>query len=119
MYEISPERHEQAMGLIRVFCARPYRDHGKKRTTGDYKGWFQHDWGHLVQRVYRTYFDRPLDIPSATIAAKGLRSEFPHQNDWDKRVKAPQAQARILELIEAGIEPFAPQVEQPVASGSA
>ena len=109
MYEISSEKRERAAALVRLFCARPYRDHGRRRTTGPYKGWYQHDWGHVVQRVFRTFFDQTLDIPSATLAAKAVRSEFPNRNDWDSRVNSARAQARMLELIEAGISPFAPQ----------
>jgi hypothetical protein len=113
MQEVAPERREQAAALIRLYCARPFRDHGKKRTSGPYKGWYQHDWGQVVQRIYRLYFDQPLDIPTATIASKPVRSEFPSRNDWEKRVNAPRAQARMLELVEEGIAPFAPAVEQP------
>jgi len=121
MSEISSERREQALALIRLYCNRPYRDHGKKRTTGPYKGWHLHDWGHVVQRVYRMFYDLPLDIPSATLAAKPVRSEFPNRNDWDQRVGSLRAQAQMLALIEEGIAPYAPAmageqpVEQPVA----
>src|SRR6185436_965864 len=122
MTETCTEKREQAMALIRLYCRRPFRDHGAKRTTGPYKGWHLHDWGHVVQRVYRMFYDLPLDIPSASLAAKPVRSEFPNRNDWEKRVHAPRAQARMLELIEEGIAPFAaaatadqPSVEQPVA----
>jgi hypothetical protein len=114
MSEISTVQREQALALIRLYCNRPYRDHGSKRSTGPYKGWHLHDWGHVVQRVYRIFYDLPLDIPNATLAAKGVRSEFPNRNDWEKRVHAPHAQARMLMLIEKGIAPFSPVVaEQP------
>ena len=106
MPEISTEKRDQAMALIRLYCNRPYRDHGAKRSSGPYKGWHLHDWGHVVQRVYRMFYDRPLDIPSATVAAKPVRSEFPNRNDWEKRVRSAGAQARMLELIEKGIAPF-------------
>ena len=108
MSEISPEKREQALGLIRLYCNRPFRDHGKKRDSGPYKGWHLHDWGHVVQRVYRMFYDLPLDIPSATLAAKPVRSEFPNRNDWESKVHTARAQARMLELIEEGIAPFAP-----------
>ena len=93
MLEVSAEKREQALSLIRLYCNRPFRDHGKKRTDGPYKGWHLHDWGHVVQRVYRIFFDLPLDIPSATVAAKPVRSEFPNRNDWEKRVHAAGAQS--------------------------
>jgi hypothetical protein len=108
MLETCPEKREQAMALIRVYCRRPFRDHGTKRSSGPYKGWHLHDWGHIVQRVYRMYYDLPLDIPSATLAAKLVRSEFPNRNDWEKRVSSNGAQTRMLELIEEGIAPFSP-----------
>ena len=113
--EIPAERREQAAILIRLYCKRPFRDHGRRRSDGPYKGWFQHDWGHVVQRIYRLFYNQPLDIPSATIASKPVRSEFPSRNDWDKRVGTALAQARMLALIEEGIAPFAPQVKEPVA----
>ena len=69
MPEISTEKRDQAITLIRLYCNRPFRDHGKKRSDGPYKGWHLHDWGHVVQRVYRLFYDLPLDIPSATVAA--------------------------------------------------
>jgi len=106
MPEISAEKREQAITLIRLYCNRPFRDHGKKRTSGPYKGWHLHDWGHVVQRVYRIFFDLPLDIPYASAAAKSVRSEFPNRNDWEKRVHSARAQSRMLELIEKGITPF-------------
>ena len=110
MTETSAEKREQAMSLIRLYCRRPLRDHGAKRSSGPYKGWHLHDWGHVVQRVYRMFYDLPLDIPSATLAAKPVRSEFPNRNDWEKRVNSAQAHARMLELIEEGIAPFSPAV---------
>ncbi|HZN35475.1 MAG TPA: hypothetical protein VFB80_16720 [Pirellulaceae bacterium] len=112
--EIPAERREQAAMLIRLYCKRPFRDHGRRRTDGPYKGWYQHDWGHVVQRIYRLFFDQQLDIPSATIASKAVRSEFPSRNDWEKRVGTAQAQIRMLALIEEGLAPFAP-VKTPVA----
>jgi hypothetical protein len=114
MPEINTVKREQAIALIRLYCQRPFRDHGKKRSSGPYKGWHLHDWGHVVQRVYRMFYDLPLDIPSATVAAKPVRSEFPNRNDWEKRVHSAHAQARMLELIEQGIAPFSPATaEQP------
>src|SRR3954469_7652464 len=103
MPEISTEKREQAITLIRLYCNRPFRDHGKKRDSGPYKGWHLHDWGHVVQRVYRIFYDLPLDIPSATLVAKSVRSEFPNQNDWEKRANSASAQDRMLDLIEKGI----------------
>jgi hypothetical protein len=114
MIETCTEKREQAMALIRLYCRRPYRDHGAKRTSGPYKGWHLHDWGHVVQRVYRMFHDLPLDIASASLAAKPVRAEFPNRNDWEKRVGSARAQTRMLELIEEGIAPFSPAlVEQP------
>lgn len=109
MIDVSPEKREQAIAMIRLFCAKPFRDHGRKRSTGEYKGWFQHDWGHLAQRIYRIYYEQALDIPSATIVAKPLRSEFPNRGDWESRVNNARVQAHVLEVIEAGIAKFAPQ----------
>ena len=115
MPEIPAEKREQATVLIRLYCKRPFRDHGRRRSDGPYKGWYQHDWGHVVQRIYRLFFDQQLDIPSATIASKPVRSEFPSRNDWEKRVGTVQAQNRMLALIEEGLAPFAPAVKVPVA----
>jgi len=112
MTETSAEKREQAMSLIRLYCRRPFRDHGAKRTTGPYKGWHLHDWGHVVQRVYRMFHDLPLDIPSASLAAKPVRAEFPNSNEWEKRVGTPRAQMRMLELIEQGIAPYSPVVAE-------
>ena len=106
----STEKREQAMALIRLYCRRPFRDHGAKRSHGPYKGWHLHDWGHVVQRVYRIFHGLPLDIPSVSLAARLVRSEFPNRNDWEKRVSSARAQARMLDLIEEGIEPFSPRV---------
>lgn len=121
MHPVSDEKRAQAVSLVRLYCARPFRDHGRKRSTGPYKGWYQHDWGHVVQRVYRLFYDLPLDIPSATVASKPVRSEFPNRNDWDSRVNTARAQAQMLQLIEAGMAPFAPAsteaaVEEPAAT---
>ena len=69
MPEISTDKRDQARTLIRLYCNRPFCNHGKKRSNGPYKGWHLHDWGHVVQRVYRIFYDLPLDIPSATVAA--------------------------------------------------
>jgi len=116
MHEISPEKRDQAMALIRLYCNRPFCNHGKKRSDGPYKGWHLHDWGHVVQRVYRIFCDLPLDIPSATVAAKPVRSEFPNRNDWGKRTHTAAAQARMLELIEKGISPFYPATAEQQAA---
>jgi hypothetical protein len=115
---ITPEKRAQAMGLIRLYCNRPFRDHGKRRTDGPYKGWHLHDWGHVVQRVYRMYYELRLEIPEATIAAKPVRSEFPNRNDWEKRVHSPQAQQQMLALIEKGIAQFAPALASAEAEQS-
>ena len=61
-----------------------------------------------MQRVYRTFYELPLDIPSASTAAKLVRSEFPNRNDWEKRVHSTHAQAQMLALIEEGLAPFTP-----------
>ena len=120
MTEITPEKREQALALIRTYCRRPFRDHGAKRSSGPYKGWHLHDWGHTVQRVFRMFYDLPLDIPSATLAAKPVKSEFPNTNEWEKKVGTVRAHARMLELIEQGIAPFAPQgAEQPAEHSTA
>ncbi len=108
MVEICTEKREQAMALIRLYCRRPFRDHGAKRSSGPYKGWHLHDWGHVVQRVHHIFYGLSLDIPSASLAAKLVRSEFPNRNDWEKRVNSDRAQARMLELIEEGLAPFSP-----------
>lgn len=113
MSKICDAKREQALALIRLYCRRPFRDHGAKRTSGAYKGWHLHDWGHVVQRVFRMFHDLPLDIPSASQAAKLVRSEFPNRNDWETRVSSIRAQARMLELIEQGIAPFRPPVLAP------
>jgi hypothetical protein len=110
MAETCTEKREQAMALIGLYCRRPFRDHGTKRSSGPYKGWHLHDWGHVVQRVFRMFHGLPLDIQSASLAAKLVRSEFPNRNDWEKRVNTVRAQARMLELIEEGIAPFSPPV---------
>ena len=115
MPEITSEKREQASTLIRLYCNRPFRDHGKKRTKGPYKGWHLHDWGHVVQRVFRVFYDLPLDIPSATVVAKAVRAEFPNRNDWEKRVHSARAQSRMLELIEEGISSYSAGAAEPLA----
>ena len=113
MSQISPEQREQALRVIQLYCKRPYRDHGKKRDSGPYKGWHLHDWGHVVQRVYWIFYALRLEIPSASLAAKPVRAEFPNKNNWEKNVGSPHAQTRMLKLIEEGLAPFAPTNRQP------
>jgi hypothetical protein len=109
MAEDSERQREFALGLIRTFSKKPHREHGAKRNSGPYKGWHLHDWGHLVQRVFRTLHNEPLSIPNATVAARLVRSVFPNDASWDERVNREGAHERILMLIESGIAPFAPE----------
>jgi hypothetical protein len=43
MFLLTDEQRSMAISLVRTFCAKPYREHGAKRTSGAYKGWHRHD----------------------------------------------------------------------------
>src|SRR5688572_8415812 len=111
MVEDIQKQREFALSLVSTFCKKPRREHGKKRDSGPYKGWYMHDWGHLVQRVFRALHNQALSIPDATAAAKVVRSEFPNDPTWDERVNRVGAHERILVLIETGPMPFAPKID--------
>ena len=48
------------MNAIQLFCAKPYREHGKKRSHGEH----DHDWAYLVRQI--AYFGR----------GKGVRNQI-------------------------------------------
>lgn len=108
---------EKALDWVRIFCKKPFREHGPKRKTGDLVGWFSHDWGTLARNVHKLYFGTVLEIPKAKLVAEMLRKKYANKATWDDAVNAPGAHNKILCLIEAEIMP-AELVEEPMAVGA-
>ena len=91
---------EKQMNAIRFFCAKPYSDHGSKRSKGrDY-----HDWSDLVQQIsYFEFGHIQTDEAIVETVARLARKEFPNGPDWDRTVKAVDAHERILSIIRGGL----------------
>ncbi|MEX2173062.1 MAG: hypothetical protein WD872_01785 [Pirellulaceae bacterium] len=107
------ESRVKALDTIRRFCQKPHTQHGKRRTKGDRKGWYEfHDWGHLVLRLHHQFHGTMLDSPTAAAIAQPLRKEFPNTKDWNKEVNRKGAHEHILDVIEQGIasNTLAPEV---------
>jgi hypothetical protein len=99
---------EKQMKAIRNFCAKPFSQHGAKRTSG--KGRFPHDWSDLVEQIsYFDYGHTQKDEAKVQAIGKRVRAEFPNPNsiangsEWDQMVNAPDAHERILEIIRTGL----------------
>jgi hypothetical protein len=86
--------------VLTAFCTKPGADQDKSRS-----GNVVHDWTYLIRQI--AYFDhgKPCDDAVAKEVSKVLRksSNFPNDSDWRKRVNAPGATERILEIIREGI----------------
>lgn len=104
MDPVSDETRTKALDVIRLFCQKPYNQHGKKRTAGARKGWYEfHDWGHLVLRLYHLYYGTMLDNPRAAAIAQPLRHEYPNARDWNNLVNRKGAHEKIRDIVEQGI----------------
>ncbi|HEX4146830.1 MAG TPA: hypothetical protein VHY91_25255 [Pirellulales bacterium] len=99
---------EKQMKAIRDFCAKPFSQHGSKRSSG--QGRFDHDWADLVEQI--SYFDygrTQNDEPKVQAIGKRVRAEFPNPKsianglEWDQMVNAPGSHVRILEIIRSGL----------------
>jgi hypothetical protein len=115
---------EKPMKAIKLFCAKPFSQHGSKRNSS--KGRFEHDWSDLVDQV--SYFDYGhTQKDEAKIQAIGrlVRSEFPNPKsklespEWSAIVNAPGAHERILEIIRKGLVAIEgePPASEPSANG--
>jgi len=97
------DRRNRAMAAVRRFCSVPYRSHGNRQTSGPYRGWYKHDWGHLVQSISLIYLGRELPIPTARSVGDRVRSIFKNAANWDRAVNLPGAHDEILTTILDGI----------------
>jgi hypothetical protein len=88
-----------AMRAVARSCGVSYRQHGRKHKSGQYLGWYDHDWGHLVQEVNRIYGGEELSIASAWNAGNAVRLRFKNISNWDHAVNAPGAHDEILDII--------------------
>ncbi len=86
--------------VLTAFCSKPSAESDKTRT-----GAVVHDWTYLIRQI--AYFDdgKPCDDAVAKEVSKVLRksANFPNDSDWRKRVNAPGASERILEIIRDGL----------------
>lgn len=113
---IDPATREKALDWVRIFCSKPFREHGTKRKTGDFVGWFSHDWGTLARNVHKLYYGTVLEIPKAKLVAEKLRQKYSNKPTWDNAVNAPGAYDKILCIIEAEILPPGEVAATPVAA---
>lgn len=112
MMAIADEKDTRAMSAVNVFCSKAYGDHGKKRTTGEHKGWFEHDWGDLVQTISCVDYGHIQKIPEAWLVGNMVRKEYRNNPDWNVRVNLPGVHERILTLIRAGLTVLESQREK-------
>jgi hypothetical protein len=86
--------------VLTAFCSKPAVPQDKTRS-----GAVVHDWTYLIRQI--AYFDhgKPCDDAAAKEISKVLRksANFPNDSDWRKRVNAPGAAERILEIIRDGL----------------
>lgn len=97
------EKDTKALKAVSLFCSKAYGDHGKKRTSGDHKGWFEHDWGDLAQAISYIDYGHIQKIPQAAFVGDLVRKEYRNNPDWNVRVNAPGVHEKILTLIRAGL----------------
>jgi hypothetical protein len=97
------EMHRQALAAVKRFCGVPYRQHGRRQTSGPFQGWYEHDWGHLVQQVAKIYKGRELSILYARNAGDRVRGRFATASNWDAAVNRPGVHEEILAIILAAI----------------
>jgi len=89
----------KGLGEVRKFLSKPWRKHGTKRTTGEHKGWYEHDWGDLVQDVSLVDYGHKQDIAVAAEIAKPLRKRGRTKDEWEQLATNPQAHREILALV--------------------
>ena len=92
---------DDAKGLqaVRQFLGKPWNKHGTRRTTGEHKGWYEHDWGDLVQRISLIDYGHKQDIPIAAEIAKSLRKGRRTKAQWEQIETDPEAHCEILALV--------------------
>jgi hypothetical protein len=84
---------------IQRFLSVPWREHGAKRTMGEHKGWYAHDWGDLVQRISYIDCGHMQDIPVAAKIAKTLRRKSETKAEWEQLKNNRETHREILALV--------------------
>jgi len=92
---------EDSMALhdIRRFLSVPWQEHGARRTTGEHKGWYEHDWGDLVQRISYIDYGHIQDIPAATEIAGVLRRRCRTRTEWERLRTDQEEHEEIIALV--------------------
>lgn len=93
----------KGLGEVRQFLSKPWRKHGTKRTTGKHKGWYEHDWGDLVQRISFVDYGHKQAIPIATEIAKRLRRKYRTRDEWEQLEADPDAHREVLALVRSAL----------------
>ena len=99
------ENHDDAEGLlaVRQFLRKPWNKHGTRRTTGEHKGWCEHDWGDLVQEISLIDYDHMQDIPIAAKIAEDVRKGRRTKAQWEQIEADPKAHREILALVRSAL----------------
>jgi hypothetical protein len=94
----------EALAAVARFCSVPYMQHGGVQKSGQYEGWHQHDWGHLVLQVNTIYGGKRLSTFAARMAGDQVRHQFPNSYNWDAAVNSPGAHETILDIVLGAIK---------------
>ena len=93
------EKTTKALNAVKLFCSKAYGEHGKKRTSGEQKGWFEHDWGDLVQTISYIDYGHIQEIPTAATEGASVRKEYLNNPDWNTNVNRDGVHEKILTII--------------------
>ena len=89
----------EVLRKVREFLSRPWNKHGTRRTTGEHKGWYEHDWGDLVQSISLFDYGHMQDIPIAAKIAKQVRKGRQTKAQWEQLAVNPEVPCKILALV--------------------
>jgi len=93
----------KGLRAVRQFLRVPWSKHGTKRTTGEHKGWYEHDWGDLVQDISYLDYGHTQGIPVAAEIARQLRRKCQTRAQWDQIANDPDAHREILTFIRSAL----------------
>ncbi len=91
------------MNAVQFFCKHPFSDSGSKKSKGN-----RHNWGDLVQQISYLIWHTQKDQSIVQTVDRVIRKEFPNDQHWDRTVKAPGVQERILSVIRNGLNGAGP-----------
>ena len=98
--EVEPDK---ALNAVRIFCRKARAGQGAKRTHGEHKGWYEHDWGDLVQLISFVDYGHIQPLPKAWAVGNQIKKGLRGVTTWDERPATRLVHQQILADIRLAV----------------